>query len=69
VDRRGGEFRFPTPEPLIAWIDSLRAGTEQLFDDDEWRAVTAETARRAQRCIARHGVFRATKESGVVVAR
>jgi SAM-dependent methyltransferase len=69
VDRRAGEFRFPTADPVVAWIDSLRAGTEHLFGDDEWQAVMTETARRAQGRIDRDGVFRATKESGVVVAR
>ena len=69
VDRRAGEFRFPTSDPLVVWIDSLRAGTEQVFGDDEWQAVLSETARRAQHCIDRDGVFRATKESGVIVAR
>jgi len=69
VDRRAGEFRFPTTDPIVAWVDSLRAGTEDHFSDDEWDAVVAETARRAQDRIARHGVFRVTKESGAVVAR
>jgi SAM-dependent methyltransferase len=69
VDLLTGEFRFPTPAPVMAWANSLRAGTEDEITDDVWDAVAAEFEARAQALIDRHGAFVVHKSSGVIVAR
>jgi SAM-dependent methyltransferase len=69
VDRLPGMFRFPTADPPITWIDSLRSGTEGLLTDDEWQAVLDAARSLIDASIAEHGEFRVTKDSGVVIAR
>jgi ubiquinone/menaquinone biosynthesis C-methylase UbiE len=69
VDALTGWFRFPTPDPPIAWVNSLRAGTEEEIDTPTWDAVVAELRTRIERQIERHGHFTARKSSGVIVAR
>jgi SAM-dependent methyltransferase len=68
VDVLRGEFRFPSPEPVLAWVESLRAGTGPAFGLDAWDAVTAELRRRLTDHIDRHGHFSARKSSGVITA-
>jgi SAM-dependent methyltransferase len=69
VEMLTGQFRFPTPAPVMAWVDSLRAGTEEEIGASVWDAVAAELQGRIERQIDRHGHFAVTKASGVVVAR
>lgn len=69
VDVLTGEFRFPAPEPVLAWVDSLRDGTGADVDDVAWAAVSAELRARIERRIAADGDFVVTKSSGVIVAR
>lgn len=69
VDWLTGEFRIPAPEPVLAWVDSLRDGTEAEVDADAWVAVSAELRARIERRIAADGAFVVTKSSGVIVAR
>jgi len=68
VDVLRGEFRFPSPEPVLAWVESFRAGTGATFGRDGWDAVTAELRRRLTSHIARHGHFSTRKSSGVITA-
>lgn len=68
VDVLTGQFRFPTPEPVMAWVNSLRAGTEQEIETATWNAVAAELQMRLEQRIERLGHFTARKSSGVIVA-
>ncbi len=38
VDRLPGELRFAQPGPPVAWVNSLRSGTEDVVTDEEWAA-------------------------------
>jgi SAM-dependent methyltransferase len=69
LDRLPGQFRFPQPGPPVAWLNSLRSGTEDLVADEEWAAVVGEALRRIEGVITRHGQFVVTKDSGVILAR
>jgi SAM-dependent methyltransferase len=69
IDRLPGMFRFPTPDPPMRWIDSLRPGTESRVGDAEWAAVAAEARRRIEEIIALDGEFTVRKDSGVVIGR
>lgn len=69
VDRLRGQFRFPTPDPPITWIESLRAGTAAALSDEEWEEVVCETRSRISDVIDREGTFSASKDSGIVLAR
>ena len=69
VDALTGWFRFPTPEPVVAWADSLRAGTEEDVEADVWDAVLAGLRARVEARIRRFGHFTARKSSGVILAR
>lgn len=69
VDRLPGRFRFPASDPVLAWVQSLRAGTEDVVADAEWDAVVAELRRRLEERLGREGALVVTKDSGVVVAR
>ena len=69
VDMLTGRFHVDSPEPVLAWLGSLRSGTEEEIDDDVWAAVHAEMGTRLRRYIDRDGAFVVTKASGVVVAR
>lgn len=68
-DRLPGVFRFPTAEPPLAWIDSLRAGTKHLVSDRTWQDLLGEARRLIDDHIERTGIFEVRKESGVVVAK
>jgi SAM-dependent methyltransferase len=69
VDRLPGLFRFPSADPPMTWIESLRDGTEGVLSEAEWEAVVTETRARIERLIHRDGEFCATKDSGVVIAK
>jgi ubiquinone/menaquinone biosynthesis C-methylase UbiE len=69
VDALTGQFRFPTPDPVIAWVDSLRAGTENEISTETWDAVTTDLRSRIEERIDRIGEFTARKASGVIIAR
>jgi SAM-dependent methyltransferase len=68
VDMLTGWFHLPVADPVVAWAESLRAGTEEEIGDDEWAAVIVGLRRRVERRIDRDGHFAARKASGVVVA-
>jgi ubiquinone/menaquinone biosynthesis C-methylase UbiE len=69
VDRLPGTFRVPSAEPVLAWIDSHRSGTERWLSDEQWTAIARLARSKVEDIIATDGAFRASKESGVVVAR
>jgi SAM-dependent methyltransferase len=69
VDLLTGRFRFSTSDPVMAWVDSLRAGAEDDVGPEAWDAVAADLAERVQSQIDRDGAFVVTKVSGVLVAR
>lgn len=69
VDLLTGVFRFPTPEPVMAWVGSLRDGTEDVIPAAAWDAVAAELEARIRQRMDRDGEFVVHKASGVIVAR
>ena len=69
VDRTRGTFRFPDPEPVLAWVQSLRPGLEDEIEDATWRDVMSELRRIVVHQIEAHGTFAAGKDSGLVIAR
>jgi SAM-dependent methyltransferase len=69
VDRLRGRFLFPSADPPIRWIESLRDGTEAALSDEEWRDIVRETRSRISGVIDREGTFSASKDSGIVLAR
>jgi SAM-dependent methyltransferase len=69
VDMLTGRFRFSTPDPVIAWVNSLRAGTEDEIDVETWNAVVAEVRTRIERRIDQLGHLIVCKASGVIIAR
>jgi SAM-dependent methyltransferase len=69
VDTLTGRFRFSTPDPVIAWVNSLRAGTEDEIDGETWNAVVAEVRTRIEQRIDQLGHLIVCKASGVIVAR
>jgi ubiquinone/menaquinone biosynthesis C-methylase UbiE len=68
VDTLTGRFRFPTPEPVLTWVNSLRAGTEDEIDDETWNAVVRDLQTRTEQRIDRFGHFTVRKASGVIIA-
>jgi len=69
VDTLTGRFWFSTPDPVIAWVNSLRAGTEDDIDSEAWNAVATNLRMRIEQRIDRLGQFIVRKVSGVVIAR
>ena len=69
VDRTRGTFKFPDPEPILAWVQSLRPGLEDEMEDATWTDVMGELRRVVAHEIEAHGTFAAGKDSGLVVAR
>jgi SAM-dependent methyltransferase len=69
VDILDGEFRFPSPDPVVAWVNSLRPGTEDVITDEAWAAVADDLRARIQHRIDEDGAFVVHKSSGVLVAR
>lgn len=68
VDALTGRFRFPTPDPVIAWVNSLRAGTEHEIDDETWDSVVTELRTRIEQRINQIGHLSVAKVSGVIIA-
>lgn len=68
VDRRPGRFRLPSAAPALAWMDSLRPGTEKSFSDPAWAAIRAWVERAIETDVKERGEFIVTKDSGVIVA-
>jgi hypothetical protein len=64
-----GRFRFPTPDPVIAWAKSLRAGTEDEIDHETRDAGVAELRTRIEQRIDQCGHFGVGKITGVIIAR
>jgi SAM-dependent methyltransferase len=69
VDRTRGTFRFPHPDPVIRWVDSLRDGWSDRLDDATWEAVLAALRIDVASHIEIHGSFDVAKDSGVILAR
>ena len=69
VDRTRGTFMFPDPEPVLAWVQSLRPGLEGGIEDATWADVMGELRRVVAHEIDVHGTFAAVKDSGLVIAR
>ena len=69
VDRTRGTFKFPDPEPVLAWVQSLRPGLEGGIEDATWPDVMDELRRVVAHEIEAHGTFAANKDSGLVIAR
>jgi SAM-dependent methyltransferase len=69
VDRTRGTFRFPHPDPVIRWVDSLRDGWSDRIDDSTWGAVLAALRSDIANHIEHHGSFDVAKDSGVLLAR
>ena len=69
VDRTRGMFKFPDPEPVLAWVQSLRPGLEDEINDATWTDVMGELRRVVAHEIEVHGGFAAGKDSGLIVAR
>lgn len=69
VDTLTGRFWFSTPDPVMAWVNSLRDGTEDDIDSEAWNAVATDLRCRIEQRIDRLGQFIVRKVSGVVIAR
>lgn len=69
VDRTRGTLKFPDPEPVLSWVQSLRPGLENEREDATWTEVMNELRRVVVHEIEAQGTFAAGKDSGVVVAR
>lgn len=69
VDRTTGTFEFPDPEPVLAWVQSLRPGLEGGIEDATWTDVMGELRRVVAHEIETHGIFAVGKDSGLVIAR
>jgi SAM-dependent methyltransferase len=63
-----GWFRIPTADPVVAWADSLRDGTEDEVPAATWEAIIAELRARVDARIAADGHLAVRKASGVLVA-
>jgi hypothetical protein len=68
VDALTGHFVFPAADPVIAWVNSLRAGTEEEIDSRLWDDIVTELRTRIDERIERYGHFTARKCSGVIIA-
>ena len=69
VDRTRGTFKFPDPEPVLTWVQSLRPGLEDEIKDATWTDIMGELRVVVAHEIEAHGIFDAGKDSGLVVAR
>jgi SAM-dependent methyltransferase len=68
VDTLTGHFCFSTSDPVIAWVNSHRAGTEDEIDGETWNAVVAEVRSRIEQRIDQLGHLIVGKASGVIIA-
>ncbi|HEY6747967.1 MAG TPA: class I SAM-dependent methyltransferase [Mycobacteriales bacterium] len=59
---------IPAPEPVLAYLDSCRAGFPDLADDT-WTGVRAAVAAAVTAEIRRHGALRRTGRVGLVTGR
>jgi hypothetical protein len=60
---------FPTPEPVVAYVNSMRHTVGRLLPEGlSWEGVLVEVARQVASAIHREGEYRVPKTTGVFVA-
>jgi SAM-dependent methyltransferase len=64
------ETLVPEVEPVLAFVDSLRAWTETLLPDDvTWEMLLAAVRVRVAEEVAAHGVWRLRNQVGILTCR
>jgi SAM-dependent methyltransferase len=68
-ERIDGSIIVDAPEPVVAYVDSLRSLYDNDVTDDVWDGILTATRRRVEHAIAVDGAWRTEKCVGVLVCR
>jgi SAM-dependent methyltransferase len=68
-ERIDGSIVVESPDPVVAYVDSMRSLYGRDISDDEWAHVLAAARSRVEHAIAIDGAWRTEKCVGVLVCR